>query len=344
MLKLPALVLLVFLPALTLTARFDGIPAQMGDWAGTWVETNSDHHLRNPRICAQVLAIGGDRFRVRFYEELYRGAEVLFEGEGALVDGVISVEGGHFSCRITENSLTGAARYRSKEPVAFQLVKADPQSPTLGLPAPEGALVLFDGSNMNAWKHVRDGKDIDSTWEVVDGALQIASRTRDDPRGGNLRTREEFRDFTLHLEFMLPYLPEEKGQGRANSGVYLQHRYELQILDSYALEGNWSECGSLYKVIAPSINHCAAPGVWQTFDVTFRAARFDAEGNLLERARVTVLQNGAYIHKDQEIFENTHHLQDVRRRPPTPGDGPILIQDHGHAVRFRNIWIVPDGN
>jgi hypothetical protein len=198
------------------------------------------------------------------------------------------------------------------------------------VPAPPGAKVLFDGKDLSGWVG-RNGKP--AAWKVVNGFMEVV------PGTGDILTREKFGpDFQLHVEFWLPLMANQKGQARANSGVYLQGRYEIQVLDSYMNEtyANGS-CGALYGLIAPSKNASKPPEQWQTYDITFHAPRVDAQGKVVEKGRVTVVHNGVKV-IDNGMFDR-----------PTGGEldrnlgmpGPILLQDHGNRVRFRNIWLQP---
>ena len=191
---------------------------------------------------------------------------------------------------------------------------------------PAYATVLFDGKNLSEW--VCRGSDKPAGWRVQDGYMEV--------RGGDIQTKREFGDFQLHLELWLPLLAEAKGQARANSGIYLQGAYEIQVLDSYGLVSDAGDCGAIYSIAPPTVNACRPPETWQTFDVFFRAARFDAQGKKTSNAVVSVLQNGIWI----------HHCLEIPKPTPGGGDndpktGPILLQDHGCPIRFRNIWIRP---
>jgi len=167
-------------------------------------------------------------------------------------------------------------------------------------------------------------------WRLVDGAMEVR------PGAGAIVTKKKFRDFKLHLEFRTPFMPESRGQGRGNSGVYLQERYEVQILDSYGLEGRDNECGGIYKVGAPRVNMCAPPMQWQSYDITFRAPRFDAAGNKVEDARLTVVHNGVTIHENLAVPGPTEAGLNTNVTEP----GGIYLQDHGNLVQYRNIWLV----
>ncbi|MCH7558020.1 MAG: PmoA family protein [Planctomycetes bacterium] len=189
------------------------------------------------------------------------------------------------------------------------------------------AVMLFGGTDFSHWT-AGDGKDIG--WKLVDGAMKIA------PRSGSIMTKRDFRDFKMHIEFKIPQMPPNvRGQGRGNSGVYIQRRYEVQILDSYGLEPKNNECGSLYKSRAPDKNACRMSGRWQSYDIIFHAAKFDGNRKI-EKARITIWHNGVLIHNDVELENKTG-----AGRPEGPDPGPILLQEHGNEVLFRNIWIVP---
>jgi hypothetical protein len=167
-------------------------------------------------------------------------------------------------------------------------------------------------------------------WKLVDGAMQIK------PGTGSIITKKNFADFKLHLEFRTPFMPEARGQGRGNSGVYLQGRYEIQILDSYGLAGRDNECGGIYKVAEPRVNMCAPPMQWQTYDITFHAPRFDDSGDKRSDACLTTFHNGVKIHDKVRIPNPTGGAVDDNVTEP----GGIYLQDHGNPVQFRNIWLV----
>ena len=188
-------------------------------------------------------------------------------------------------------------------------------------------IVLFDGSDFSQWVAERNGP---VRWEIEDGTMRVV------PRTGGIMTKDNYRDFKMHLEFKLPELaPNVRGQARANSGVYIQRRYEVQILDSYGLEPQNNDCGAIYQFKAPDKNACAKPEEWQTYDITFQAARYEGDRKI-ENARITVVQNGILIHDDVEVPNKTG-----AGRPEGPDPAPILLQEHSNTVWFRNIWIEP---
>ena len=197
-----------------------------------------------------------------------------------------------------------------------------PNDTMLGLKPPEGAKVLLGGS-LDPWKK-GDGKAAE--WPVVDGVATVGK--------GNIQTKEKFGDFQMHLEFQVPYMPDAKGQDRGNSGVYLQGNYELQILDSYGLKLQSNDCGAIYEQIIPSVNACKPPLQWQSYDITFHAAKREGD-KVVKKARLTVVQNGLTIIDDKEISLTRGGVGGIKEGE----DGPIMLQDHGNAVQFRNVWI-----
>jgi len=267
---------------------------------------------------AQVIALGDGKFQGVGYrgglpgagwdrserilaDGQRRGAVVVFEtAEGQRAewkDGTIKVID-------TDGSVLGA------------LKKVERKSPTLGAKPPAGAVVLFDGTSAENFK----GGRITPDGLLMEGAT----------------SKQTFQSFTIHLEFRTPFMPYARGQGRGNSGFYAQGRYEVQILDSFGLEGRNNECGGIYGVAAPAVNMCLPPLVWQTYDVEFTAARYE-NGKKVKNARMTVRHNGVLIHDNVELPRATTAAP--VKEGPEPG--PIFLQNHGCPVRFRNIWVVP---
>ena len=204
----------------------------------------------------------------------------------------------------------------SEQVVAMgQLIRVERRSSTLGATPPCGAIVLFNGSNTDHWKNGRKSDD---------DLLMIGTETK-----------VPFQDFHMHVEFQLPYMPNARGQGRANSGVYIQSRYEVQVLDSFGLKGENNEAAGLYKFKAPDANLCFPPLVWQTYDIEFQAARFDDEKTKRCPATVTVWHNGVVVQNRVELANKTGG---------GAAEGPLSLatklQDHGNPVRFRNIWLI----
>ena len=176
--------------------------------------------------------------------------------------------------------LGGAALAQYGDISGVKLAKPEDKEDMKTTLAPKDAIVLFDGKSFDAWTKT-DGKSAPE-WKLVEGgAMQVT-------KGGNIITKEKFDgNFLLHVEFRVPYLPDAKGQGRGNSGVYLQGRYEVQVLDSYGLDSKDDDCGAIYKVSKPLVNACKAPTVWQSYDIGFTAPKFDGDKKV-EPAKMTV--------------------------------------------------------
>jgi len=205
-------------------------------------------------------------------------------------------------------------------------------------PVPKNAIVLFDGTDFSQWTD-QSGNPV--KWKIVGNAMEVVPLNREDfggqwPEGMRIRgiqTKQRFKDFKLHVEFNIP-----KGE-QDNSGVYLQRRYEIQIVDSWGGRKHANNCGAIYKQKQPDTNASKKPGEWQSYDITFRAARFkeiDGKRYKVQNARVTVLHNSVLIHDDVEILGKTGNGDEEGPEP-----GPILLQDHGSKVKFRNVWIQP---
>jgi hypothetical protein len=268
------------------------------------------------KLGVQVIALGDHKFHAVGYDGGLPGAgwdkSDTHEANGETAEGVTTFKDGQFTAKIRGGVLVITAEGGVN---VAELQKVARQSPTRDAKAPEGAVVLFDGTNTDQWEN---GKMTD------DGLLTQG-----------VASRQKFQSGTLHLEFMLPFEPKGRGQNRGNSGCYLQGRYEVQILDSFGLKGASNECGAIYSVKAPDVNMCYPPLVWQTYDIEFTAAEFK-DGKKTRNARLTVRQNGVVIQDNVEV----DHATTAAPKPEGPEPGPIYLQDHGHPVRFRNVWFV----
>ena len=199
------------------------------------------------------------------------------------------------------------------------LPRIERHSSTLGAKPPQDAVVLFDGSSADAWEN---GK-------VENGLLRASGAT----------SKQRLGDYTLHLEFRTPYLPKARGQGRGNSGVYQSGRWETQVLDSFGLDGKDNECGGIYSITEPRLNMCLPPLSWQTYDVDYTAATFDASGKRTAWPRITVKLNGVVIHENLELAKDCTASAPISGQLTTT-DGPVHLQNHGNPVFYQNIWIV----
>ena len=282
------------------------------------------------RIGLQVIARGAGAFDVVAYpgglpgdgwqapmKETAKGTRV---GEGA--DAIVNVEGVD-SAGVTRRGVIREGRAEvvgDDGSVVATFDKVERKSPTLGATPPEGAVVLVDGTG-----------PVDEQQTLVNPRL-----TDDGLVMEGMTTRQAFGDARWHIEFRLPYQPHDSGQDRGNSGAYVMGVYEVQMLDSFGLEGRDNECGGVYSVRPPSVNMCLPPLAWQTYDIDVTAPRFE-DGRKVANARMTVRHNGIVIHDDIEIAKVTPG--GVRREEAATG--PLFLQDHGNPVRYRSIWVLP---
>ena len=273
------------------------------------------------RLGAQVIALGNGTFQVAFlpgglpgegWDATTRvrvngkldGEKAVFPESGA------SAKEGAYSAVADGSRLKGQTDTGAK----FSLKKVMRKSKTLGAKPPKGALVLFNGTSTDAW---------------VNGRIS--------PQGwlmAGTQTKQGFGSCQLHIEFQYPFMPESRGQGRANSGVFMDGRYEVQVLDSFGLNGENNECGSVYSIRRPDVNMALPPLSWQTYDIDYTAPEFDAAGKKTKNARITVRHNGVVVHNDFEIPRNTAGGAEG------PTRGPIQAMNHGDPLFFRNVWVV----
>lgn len=284
-----------------------------GEYLG---EFDSDEGKK--KLAVQVIAQGKGKFHVVAYFGGFPGdgwdKSEKREVEVEMKDGVATVTTDAVIAKIKDGKLSVADK--NGNPM-FDLNRVSRESPTLGAKPPEGAMVLFSGRDTYAFE---GGK-------LSDDKLLIPAAT----------TKQKFQSFSLHLEFRTPFQPEDSGQQRGNSGCYLQGRYEVQVLDSFGLEGKQNEAGGIYSVKDPDLNMCFPPLAWQTYDIDYTAAKYDAAGKLEKNARVTVKLNGVVVQNDVEL---PHRKTTAAPVDVGPEPGPIYLQDHNNPVRYRNIWIV----
>ncbi|HEY2375049.1 MAG TPA: DUF1080 domain-containing protein [Gemmatimonadaceae bacterium] len=236
----------------------------------------------------------------------------------------------------TIESLPAAAQSPTEYPIHSmtrpQPTVVDP-GPYPGLrKPPSDAVVLFDGRSLDGWQSA-DSSGHPARWKVADGYMEVVAGA------GNIATTRGFGDVQLHVEFMEPVPAHGEGQERGNSGVFLMGIYEVQVLDSYQ-NPTYADgaVGAIYGQYPPLVNASRPPGEWQTYDIVFHRPRFAANGNLTSPARMTILFNGILIQDNAVLTGPTAHKQ----RPPYakhPDLLPLILQDHGDLVRFRNIWV-----
>jgi len=217
-----------------------------------------------------------------------------------------------------------AAKTEVWEPVPEKVTPGDQTAP------PSDAIILFDGTDLSAWRD-KDGNT--PKWKLEDGAMTVVKD------GGSIFTRQGFGDCQLHVEFRIPVEKSGKGQDKGNSGVFLQNRYEVQVLDSYENETYVNgQAGAIYKQYIPMVNACRPPGEWQSYDIIFTAPRFNEDKTLKTPGYMTVLHNGVLIHNRAELKGNTSWSGQPKYEFHSMEE-PIQLQDHSHPVSYRNIWL-----
>lgn len=295
---------------------------RMGDWEGSLSSSEP--------IAAQIIGLGHGKYQANLLPRFDTRDEKLAVLDGTETGSQVAFTANGWEAAIVGERLTGK---RQSDGITFEMKKVVRLSPTLGKKPPAGSTVLFDGSNHNSWTAL-SGKP--AAWRLTgDGAMEVV------PRSESIRTRENLADGVYHIEFLSPFMPGERGQKRGNSGTYVAGVYEIQILDSYGLEGAENECGGLYKAAAPRVNMCAPPGQWQTYEIEYRAPRYDIGRNKTGNARMTVKHNDVVIHDNQELPGAT---PGGTAKEENPNQGPLMLQEHGDLVRFRNVWFRPAGN
>lgn len=273
-------------------------------WGGTWGAQIIARSSTDLEVHLLEGGLPGDGFKMR---EPTKSCSAKIQGENA------SGKESGFSVGIRPTELTV---YDADGKKIGTLSKLRRESKTLGMEPPKDAIVLFDGKNAD---HFQNGKILEDQY-----------------LGVGCTSRETFLDHRLHIEFRTPFQPSDSGQGRGNSGVYIQGRYELQVLDSFGSMGENNECGGIYQIAQPRLNMCYPPLSWQTYDIDFVAAQFDGEGKKTKNARVTIRHNGVLIHDDLELPHATPGgVSDESKEP-----GPLFLQDHGNPVAYRNIWVL----
>jgi len=268
------------------------------------------------KLGADVIALGKDTFRLVLHKGGLPGAG--WDGSAKTeVEGKRDGAGVRFAGAIKAELKDGTLVGQTADGEGFVLKRVERHSPTEGAKAPTGAIILFDGSNADAW----NGGHLDERKLLAAGTT----------------SKQAFQSFSMHLEFLLPFKPLGRGQGRANSGVYVQNRYEVQVLDSFGLAGLDNECGGVYKNSAPKVNLCFPPLQWQTYDIDFTAATFAADGKKTANAVLTVRHNGVVV---QDRLELKGVTPGGGFKAEVPAPGPFQLQGHGNPVFYRNIWVV----
>ena len=269
----------------------------------------------------QVRALGKGVFEAFVFPGGLPGAgwdgkeKIVIQPKGKLENGVLKFVGDERGNGMIQNGILTVTSPGGEK--LGELKKVHRKSETLGKKPPENAVVLFDGGNADGWKNGKMSPE---------GLLMQGTTSK-----------KTFGSHHLHIEFRLPYMPQDRGQGRGNSGLYVQGRYEVQMLDSFGLAGKMNECGGIYSVAACDLNMCYPPLSWQTYDIEYTAASYK-DGKVVANPRMTVYHNGVKIHDNVELPGN----RNTTAAPLKAGDskGPVFLQNHGCPVRYRNIWVV----
>jgi hypothetical protein len=316
-------------PAHTDPAKTDDDFAFQGEYVGAVA-----HDGQTTRFGVQVVALGDGKFAAVAYPGGLPGAGWTppnkIKGTGTRVgDGtsaVVKLEGVDWGgakrqgeIRVVDGAPALVVLADGGGEVA-KLSKVVRTSPTLGEQPPSGAVVIFDGAGP-----ANEAETLEAARITDDGLLMEG-----------VTTKAGYGDGRWHIEFRLPYQPKDRGQGRGNSGAYVQGCYEVQMLDSFGLEGLNNECGGVYSVAAPSVNMCLPPLEWQTYDIEFTGPRFDGDTKTAN-PRMTVRHNGVVIQNDVEVPKITPGGPQKQEKTV----GPLHLQNHSNPVRYRNIWFVP---
>lgn len=266
---------------------------------------------------AQVIALGKGKFHCVGYPDGlpgdgYKPGTVKKESDGAFDGQVVKFQGDEFKLEIADGKLKVITLDGD---VLGTLMQIKRESPTLGQKPPQDAIVLFDGKSADQFEN---------------GKL-----TEDKLLAADCSSKKKFGDHFFHIEFRTPFRPLARGQARGNSGVYLQSRYELQVLDSFGLSGENNECGGIYSIAKPLVNMCYPPLSWQTYDIEYKAAKYDDAGKKTQNAQATIKHNGVTIHEKLDLKDGT-----PGRLPEGKSPEGIYLQGHGNPVVYRNIWVV----
>lgn len=304
-------------PAFTVPPKKDPHYSLMGEFVGQIRQPGAKKTKR--QIALQIRPVAGNQFHaIAYYGGLpgqpnHQSEEMRLIGLRSKNSVVLS--GGPWAIFVNPQ---GCNIIAASGKVLGRLKRVHRVSPTLGAEAPEGATVLFDGSDVDSFVNAQ----MTENGLLQEGAL----------------ISPMFQDFNLHVEFRLPYMPQAEGQQRANSGLYLQSRYECQVLDSFGTEKMYNGLGALYRTKAPDVNMAFPPLVWQTYDIQFTAPRWASDQTKVRDAHVTSWVNGVKVQDNVALQNKTG-----AGKPEAPVLLPINIQNHGDPVRFRNIWIIDRG-
>ena len=301
----------------------------MGDWQGSLKTKDGQQE-----VVAQVFPLGKGSYQANILKQFDTRTPPVAVLDGKITEGkLVLVQRDAtdpktaWAGTITDDAFVGNSAEGAE--MRFAMKKIVRLSPTLGAKPPKGAIVLLGPETRDlstVWQKDKGGP---CGWKLLpEGVMEVV------PKAGSIITKQQFKSHRLHLEFRTTYQPENRGQKRGNSGLYFQGRYEVQVLDSYGLEGKDNDCGGIYSISKARVNMCAPPMQWQTYDATLQTAVMDG-GKVVKPARITVLHNGVKIHEDMELS----HATTAALFKTIATAGGLYLQDHGNPVQYRNIWV-----
>jgi hypothetical protein len=304
-----------------------------GNWAGQFVEKT----WAAKSLTAQIVGESRDTYRVDlFIDGKQFNAQAVDAGKYAAISQVVNLGkelgGQYILTGFIEKGKFSGSLISPIQTIEFLMERVADKSPTFGLKAPEGAIVLIGGEEMPQQERhdlFYNNWNVQPHWVVSgDGSVHMS--------GSNIFTKQEFGDAQIHVEFMCPYMPEDRGQARGNSGVYVMGRYEVQVLDSFTDTPQDNLCGGVYQFGVPKEKASFPPMTWQTYDITISAPKFEGEKKVKD-AVLTVVHNGIKVHDNLVLSRCTPGGVSGKEAPV----GCLLFQDHGNTVRFRNVWVKP---
>jgi hypothetical protein len=222
--------------------------------------------------------------------------------------------------------------FSQKEPEATEVWHPEARvvTPAEDNAPPSDAIVLFDGKNLEEWSSMENNAAAE--WKVADDCMTVVKEK------GNIKTKRKFGDIQLHIEWRTPAVVKGEGQGRGNSGIFFQEKYEVQVLDNYENKTySNGQAASIYKQSMPLVNACKKPGEWQTYDIIFTAPKFNKDGIKVSAAFLTVIHNGVLVQNHVEVKGSTEYIGQPKNL--AHGKASIVLQDHSNPVSYRNVWV-----
>jgi hypothetical protein len=317
-----------------------------GNWTGDW---NLDKDAGGGKQTAKVVALGNGDYLGSF--TAYDGSEQQNETFKFNIRGTADLDGNvHFETTIQLGGRLGTfewkavikggkftGRYTNNKNYTggFTLKREEKKVESLGMKPLPAAVVLFDGKTFNHWRRLDDEK---IAWEIVDDAMRInpSTKLKGEIIKSHLVSKQTFKSAQIHLEYRTPFMPGTRDQDRGQSGLFLNGCYEIQILDSFGVDASDEVAGAIFKRKAPTQNVSLPPREWQALDITYQGPKFGEDGKIKMAGEITVIHNDVMVLDRIRVQEPT---DGAIRKPSTEPSG-LILQDAGHSVEFRNIWLV----